>query len=175
MTETIRVRPPQDGDDAGLARLYPRAFPGEDLLPLVMRLHREVPGLVALVACAGEAVVGHVAFTPCFVGARSEGVALLGPLAVQPAWQGRGIGSNLVRRGLAALRAEDVAAVLVLGDPAYYGRFGFGAETRILPPYDLPPEWRDAWQSLGLRPVPAPLAGRLSLPPPWQAPALWAP
>nr|WP_280517727.1 N-acetyltransferase [Falsirhodobacter halotolerans] len=49
----------------------------------------------------------------------------LAPIAVAPMWQGQGIGADLVR---AALSAAEGAAVFVLGDPAYYGRFGFSAE-----------------------------------------------
>jgi predicted N-acetyltransferase YhbS len=53
---------------------------------------------------------------------------LLGPLAVHPDCRGRGIGSALMRRGLAAARRRSYGAVLLVGDAPYYGRFGFSAE-----------------------------------------------
>ena len=65
--------------------------------------------------------------------------------------------------------------VCVLGDPAYYGRFGFEPDDRVAPPYPLPQEWRSAWQSLSLCGNDRPARGTLSVPPPWRQPALWAP
>ena len=65
--------------------------------------------------------------------------------------------------------------VYVLGDPAYYGRFGFRAESDVAPPYPLPAEWRGAWQSLTLGRDTPTLQGSLRVPPPWRRPELWAP
>ena len=101
--------------------------------------------------------------------------ALLGPLAVLPERQRQGLGSALVRAGLDALRDRGTRRVLVLGDPAYYARFGFAPERGTAAPYDLPEAWRDAWQSLALSDESAPKAKRLAVPAPWRDPALWAP
>ena len=101
--------------------------------------------------------------------------ALLGPLAVAPAWQRRGIGSAIVDVGLQRLMNEDVGVVCVLGDPAYYSRLGFAKDTLIEPPFPLPDEWRDAWQSQYLDDTSAPCSGELAVPPLWLQPALWAP
>lgn len=56
------------------------------------------------------------------------------------------------------------ARVYVLGDPAYYSRFGFEPDVNVRPPYPLPGEWRGAWQSLSLCDDAPPLHGTLSLP-----------
>jgi len=126
------------------------------------------------VALAAGAVAGHVVFARCAVGDDPEPVALLGPLAVAPAHQGRGLGSGLVRAGLDRMRGAGVARIFVLGDPAYYGRHGFAAERRVVPPYPLPEAWRDAWQSVRLDGAPPAPPGTLRVPVPWRRPALWA-
>jgi putative acetyltransferase len=82
---------------------------------------------LSLVAEIDGAVAGHVAFSPVTVSDGSAGWYGLGPIAVDPARQGRGIGSALVRTGLAHLRAAGASGAVLLGDPAYYGRFGFAA------------------------------------------------
>jgi putative acetyltransferase len=77
---------------------------------------------------AGCRLVGHVLFTPATVTPEhGEAVGLLGlaPVAVLPSCQGQGIGTMLVEIGLERLRAEGYPAVVVLGHPAYYPRFGF--------------------------------------------------
>ena len=137
------------------------------------RLLGDTPGVLSLVAVAGPALTGHAVFTPCSV--KDDAVALLGPLAVAPAWQKRGVGTALVQEGLERQRSAGVARVLVLGDPAYYGRFGFAAERSVAPPFAIPEAWRAAWQSIALREDARGLRGRLAVPPAWNKRALWAP
>ena len=74
--------------------------------------------------------------------------------------------------GLARLAEAAVRQVFVLGDPRFYGRLGFAAESQVLPPCPLPVAWRDAWQSRIIAGHPL-TPGRLSLPAPWHNPALW--
>lgn len=168
------IRPGMPADRAAIEAFYPAAFPEEDLLPLLRAL-LVADGVLSLVATADDGqVVGHVAFTDCSVADDAARAVLLGPLAVTPARQGRGIGSALVRAGLDRLAAAGPARVFVLGDPAYYGRFGFAAEAGVIPPYPLPDEWAGAWQSLALGGAGAPPPAPLSVPPVWQDPALWA-
>lgn len=101
--------------------------------------------------------------------------ALLGPAAVAPAWQGRSVGRDLVRFGLQRLKTENVAVVCALANPAYYGRLGFAPEVHVEPPFQLPREWADAWQSKCLDEAAAPCVGKLAVPPPWMRRDLWAP
>ncbi len=78
---------------------------------------------ISIVASETDRVVGHIAFSP--VGAGGVTGLGLAPLAVRAAHRRRGIGALLVREGLAACDAHDAGYVVVLGDPAYYARFGF--------------------------------------------------
>ena len=129
---------------------------------------------ISLVATIDSRIVGHVIFTKCGVFGHSVNTSLLGPLAVAPAWQRKGIGSTIVHAGLRLLEDSGVNLVLVLGDPAYYGRLGFLPESVVEPPFPLPPEWHGAWQSQYLGQPTTPYAGRLSVPSQWLQPALWA-
>jgi predicted N-acetyltransferase YhbS len=81
----------------------------------------------------------------------------------------------MVRGGLQRLENAGVTQVYVLGDPSYYGRLGFKTETRVTPPYELPPEWVGAWQSQSLVSATTPRSGMLLLPRAWLEPALWTP
>lgn len=174
MTDKIEIRESAPGDISLIEELYPDAFPDEDLLPLVRELLGEGTGILSLVALAGETLAGHIVFTMCGIAGEPGKAALLGPLAVAPARQRQGIGSALVRAGLQRLESAGVARVCVLGDPAYYGRFGFAPDARITPPYPLPEAWRDAWRSLGLHADDSALSGPLSVPTPWRRPELWS-
>lgn len=174
MPPDFAIRESVAADLSAIRRLYAEAFPEEDLQPLVTALLRNVPEALSLLAARDEAVIGHILFTPCRVAGSSVPVALLGPLAVAPRHQRRGLGGALIRDGLRRLEADSVVRVLVLGDPAYYGRLGFTAEADILPPYPLPREWAAAWQSIGLGAARPPVRGTLSVPQPWRQPALWA-
>lgn len=172
----VEIRQSRPDDLASIERLYPAAFPDEDLLPLVRHLLAEEPGILSLIAGAGDAIAGHILFTPCAITGSDAGAALLAPLAVAPEWQRKGIGSALIREGLSRLKRDGgVAHVYVLGDPAYYGRSEFKPETGVAPPYPLPGEYREAWQSLGLAAAPLPGHGTLVLPKVWMQPALWGP
>jgi predicted N-acetyltransferase YhbS len=95
---------------------------------------------VSLVATEKETVVGHVAFSPVTIDGRSDGWFGLGPVAVAPGRQGEGIGSALIEAGLARLRARGSNGCVVLGEAAYYRRFGFTAD-RSLRLAGVPPEY----------------------------------
>lgn len=174
MPGALHIRPAVVSDMPSLAELYRAAFPDEDLLPLVGELLKQSRGVLPLVAVEAGADVGHVAFTTCRIEGCRVTAALLGPLAVSPAAQRRGVGSALVREGLERLAQQGVARILVLGDPRYYTRLGFATETAIEPPYPLPAEWRAAWQSRRLGRDDTDCSGRLAVPPPWRRASLWA-
>jgi putative acetyltransferase len=170
----IDVRAALPDDQADVVSLYAAAFTEEDLTGLVAQLLHD-GDVLSLVASEGASLLGHIAFTRCGLETTDVRVALLGPLAVAPSSEGRGVGSALVTAGLARLDEAEIAKVLVLGDPRYYRRFGFARETAIEPPYPLPEAWQTAWQSrLGAGAVETP-AGRLVVPAPWRARELWAP
>ncbi|MBT8145240.1 MAG: N-acetyltransferase [Gammaproteobacteria bacterium] len=176
--DALPIRESIDKDLPAIVQLHRRAFADEDLVPLVEDLLGSDEGVMSLVAVIEDQIVGHVVFTHCNVPAFGNRAVLLGPLAVDPDVQRQGIGGRIVENGLQRLARDRVAVVFVLGDPAYYSRFGFSPEAFIEPPYPLPKElesWKDAWQSKYLTVPPATEKARLSVPRQWQRPELWAP
>lgn len=174
MAEGLLVRTSASADLAAIEALYPEAFPEEDLLPLVRELLGETAMAQSLVSVVEGRIVGHAAFTRC--GDLGDGLktSLLGPVAVAPLCQRRGVGGRMICSGFQRLEEEGVDRVFVLGDPAYYGRFGFQADASVEPPYPLPAEWVGAWQSKPLSGSVQTCAGTLSVPAPWRHPELWA-
>lgn len=175
MTDGLHIRTGGPEDGPAIELLTRHAFPDEDLVPLVRDLLASEAPVMPLLAQVDGRLVGYVFFTPCGIDDSPVRLALLGPLAVAPDMQRQGIGSQIVRAGLERQAKSGVARVLVLGDPNYYTRFAFVAETGVLPPYALPPEWNEAWQSLVLAGASEPLAGQLTVHKPWRQKALWAP
>ena len=118
------VRPERPGDEPAIRAVLVGAFPTDAEARLV-ELLREAGNLpVSLVAeCDGE-VVGHVGFSPVVTGAGAIGAGLA-PLAVRGRDRRRGIGGMLIASGLSACRDAGFGWVVVLGEPHYYGRFGF--------------------------------------------------
>jgi len=169
MTDALVIRAARSLDRVGIERVYAAAFEGEELRPLLRRLLSPSAPTLSLVATARGRVAGHVGFTLCRVTGRRTPAWLLGPLAVTPALQRRGIGGGLIRAGLQRLPG---GVLLVLGDPAYYSRFGFGREDAIRPPYPLPADWAEAWRAIRLDGATG--GGRLIVPAPWRSSALWS-
>ena len=175
MSDKLEIRESTRDDSAAIESLYPEAFPEEDLLPLVRGLLNDTLVAISLVGAIDTRIVGHAIFTKCGVVGNGVNAALLGPLAVAPAWQRQGIGTAIVHAGLRRLEDEDVNRIFVLGDPAYYGRLGFLPESLVEPPFPLPAEYDGAWQSQNLGETTPSCAGILSVPAQWLQPALWSP
>jgi len=175
VTRTVDIRESATHDLTEIELLYPLAFPDEDLLPLVRDLLPDTLNVLSLVATIGSQLAGHVVFTRSRIAEQDESAALLGPLAVSPIFQRQGVGGALIRAGLRRLEHENVDRVFVLGDPAYYGRFGFQPGAAAMPPCPLPAEWQNAWQSLSLTGSDLSRPGRLNLPDQWLQPSLWLP
>ena len=173
--DRFEIRESVPADCASLESLYPRAFPDEDLLPLVRDLLRDAVSCLSLVATTGSRIVGHIVFTRCGIEGSVAEVSLLGPLAVAPADQRQGVGTALVQAGVRRISDSGATVVCVLGDPGYYSRLGFEPEPLIRPPYPLPDEWQGAWQSRWLGDNTNRNAEKLLVPSPWLQPALWAP
>jgi putative acetyltransferase len=169
----FEIRDAASSDIGTLEALYPLAFPDEDLLPIVRALHSMPNDALSLVAVVDSRIVGQLYFSRCGVG--SAKCALLGPLAVLPERQREGVGTALVTAGLDRMKEKGATAACVLGDPAYYRRFGFRPDARIEPPYRLPEEWSEAWQSKYLGDADATCAGKLEVPAPWMQESLWLP
>ncbi|MDG4670939.1 N-acetyltransferase [Shinella sp. 838] len=95
---------------------------------------------LSLVMEADGAIVGHVAFSPVTVSDGSTDWYGLGPISVDPARQGEGIGGRLIGEGLQRLKALGATGCVLLGDPAYYSRFGFVADPKLTLD-GVPPEY----------------------------------
>ncbi len=80
---------------------------------------------ISLVAEFDGSVVGHIALSRAQIGDTASGWYLLGPVAVRPDFQGQGIGRALIEAGLGALRSKGAHGCVLVGDPAFYTRFGF--------------------------------------------------
>lgn len=159
-TAVIREAGKPDAD--ALDRLYTAAFPTDAEAKLVRLLHRRREAFVSLVAEVGGQVVAHAALSPVELADQPalRGLAGLGPVAVDPIWQGRGLGSAVVRAALREAETAGVRAVFVLGEPAYYGRFGF--EPAAAHGFSSDYEAGEAFQVRVLRgPLPEHLRGRV--------------
>lgn len=139
------VRPEHAADIDAIRRLTETAFrtaphaDGTEHL-IIDRLRAAGALTLSLVAEAEGAVVGHAAFSPVAVSDGSLGWFGLGPISVDPARQGEGIGGTLVREGLRQLQARGASGCVLLGDPGYYGRFGFETDSRLTLD-GVPPEY----------------------------------
>ena len=107
------------------------AFGRSDEAELVRRLREDGDVVLELAAFEGDLVLGHILFAALTVEPATIRVAALAPVSVLPARQKQGIGSALIREGLARCGALRFDACAVLGDPDYYARFGFRLDTAV--------------------------------------------
>ncbi|MBU9856302.1 GNAT family N-acetyltransferase [Rahnella bonaserana] len=120
----IRTEIPVDA--AGIDRLLRASFPTGAEADLVQELREDGLLTLGVVATDDEGgVVGYVAFCPVDIRGEDRNWVGLAPLAVDESLRGQGLGEKLVYEGLDSLNEFSYAAVVVLGDPAYYQRFGF--------------------------------------------------
>lgn len=135
---SVSIRGETSVDEDAIRVLTSRAFEGrpysDGTEPLVIDLLRAASALsLSLVAVHDRAIVGHIAFSE--VGPDTErGWFALGPVSVEPSLQGRGVGSQLIEAGLHLLRERGATGCVLLGDPRYYGRFGFVVTPQCAPP-----------------------------------------
>jgi putative acetyltransferase len=136
----LTIRPERDGDAEGIRAVTTAAFPTEAEANLVDALRRQQAAVISVVAAAGSRVVGHILFSRVIVDGADARMLGLAPMAVLPELQRQGIGSELVRAGLDASRDRGAAAVVVVGHPAFYPRFGFVPASRfgLRCEYDVP-------------------------------------
>jgi putative acetyltransferase len=168
----VLIRREVAGDADVIRAITAAAFarPGQD--PPEARLVDELraspawlPELSLVAATPTGEVLGHVLCTRGHVGRAP--VLALGPLTVRPDSQGRGVGSGLMHAVLGAADALGEPLVALLGDPAFYGRFGFqlGAVYQITPPE---PEWRPHFQVRVLTGYQPSLRGMFTYPEPFE-------
>jgi putative acetyltransferase len=120
----ISIRPEREGDAAAIYAVHAASFPSDAEARLVDLLRAGNYLCVSLVAELDGNIIGHIAFSPVTTPNGVVGAGLA-PVAVVPPHQRRGVAAELVRVGLAACRAAGCGWAVVLGEPAYYSRFGF--------------------------------------------------
>ena len=114
------IRPERPEDHEQVRVVNDRAFGQPDEGAIVSAVRRRGVPIISLVASDADQLVGHILFTPVTLAPAAERrLCGLGPMAVLPAHQGRGIGSRLVRDGLEACRLAGYHAVVVVGYPSY--------------------------------------------------------
>lgn len=95
---------------------------------------------LGLTATQDDKIVGYIAFSPVLIASVQQQWYGLGPVAVLPANQNKGIGALLIKEGLRLLKQSQAAGVVVLGDTHYYTKFGFKHDPRLTLK-DVPPEY----------------------------------
>jgi len=130
----MNIRLAQETDLDSILKVVETAFSDEEnqvIMNFVQELSSEntSPSIKSLVAEVDNQVIGYVSYSPILLKSDSSIVGyILAPLAVSPEHQKQGVGSNLINFGIDLLTKDGVWVLLVYGDPAFYGRFGFKEE-----------------------------------------------
>ena len=153
MTAPLVIRVEQPGDIPHIRDILAHAFGQRAEADLVDQLRADGDALTSLVAVGenGE-LVGHILFSRLPIEGpkgRVTQATALAPLAVRPEHQRKGVGSALTKAGIRACAARGLAAIIVVGDPKFYRRFGFSAAAarNLASPYP-----GDAFMALELKP-----------------------
>ncbi len=130
----------EDQDDiATIHALTAAAFAGmpfsNQTEPAIVDGLRDAGALaLSLVAVIDDNLSGHIAFSPVTINGQDVSWFGLGPVSVWPEIQRGGIGTALIKEGLKRLRAQGAKGCVLLGDPSYYGRFGFKSSPELTYP-----------------------------------------
>ena len=138
----LRHERPEDISD--IRKVNKAAFETKAEADLVDSLRIKDAHIISIVAIDDTKIIGHILFSPVTIESNESIIPVLGlaPMAVLPEYQRKGVGSKLVEMGLNECLKKDYKAVVVLGYPKYYPRFGFvpSVEYNIRSEYDVPPE-----------------------------------
>ena len=137
----MRIRREAASDHAAIRAVNNAAFETPVEADIVEELRSNGVRLDSLVADVDGAIVGHALFSPAVLAAHPQlKIMGLGPMSVVPDQQRKGIGSALVREGLKRCKELGYLAVIVIGHPQYYPRFGFvpAVRYRMRSQYDVP-------------------------------------
>ncbi len=141
----VSIRPEAPGDEATIFALTRAAFADMEFSDgdeqhVVTRLRDAGDLTLSLVAEDEARIVGHIAFSPVTISDGAQDWFGLGPVSVLPQMHHRGVGSALIRRGIADMRERGAKGIVLLGSNVYYPRFGFVHEPQLAFP-GPPPEY----------------------------------
>jgi putative acetyltransferase len=140
----MNIREEQLSDIEKIWEVNTEAFETKAEANLVNALRDSGCTFISLVAETEAKVVGHILFTPVVLTGNENKLKIMGlaPMAVLSQYQNKGIGSNLVKAGLEHCQSLGYDAVVVLGHPGYYPKFGFVPSVKygIKSEYDVPDE-----------------------------------
>ncbi|WP_108945753.1 GNAT family N-acetyltransferase [Shewanella halifaxensis] len=145
----MKIRTETDNDVGEIAALTYQAFenhphhepgakPTEHLI--VERLRNQHALSLSLVAEDESGIIGHIAFSAVMINGEPCNWFGLGPVSVQPNRQNEGIGKALINQAMAIMQQQGANGVVLLGEPQYYGHFGFKADSKLTLA-DVPPEY----------------------------------
>ena len=122
------IRPEQPVDIPIIRVLNEQASGRPDEGKIIDAVRQRDEPIISLVAVEDDQIVGHILFSPVTIQSptATHQAGGLGPVAVRPDHQRRGIGGHLIKHGLRECREAGYGVVVVLGHPSYYARFGFG-------------------------------------------------
>ncbi|MGB0920822.1 MAG: GNAT family N-acetyltransferase [Alphaproteobacteria bacterium] len=140
----ITIRPENPADIPAIYEVEKAAFGQADEANLVNAIRGSDGITLSLVAEMDDRLVGHILFSPAWIGDHDIVGAGLGPLAVHPDFQKTGVGAALTHAGLAALRQRQVPFSFLLGHPTYYPKFGYKPASPLGLECPFGPA-RDAW------------------------------
>ncbi len=121
----FEIRPETEADLKAIHRLHTQCFPTGAEANLVDQLRKDKDLAISLCAIAGDQIIGHVAFSKMIAPFKALGLA---PVSVAQELRKQGVAHDLIRTGLIHAKEQGYDAAFVLGDPAYYTRFGFLVE-----------------------------------------------
>ncbi|MDN3615768.1 GNAT family N-acetyltransferase [Vibrio gallaecicus] len=139
----MKIRAENHSDITEIETLIYRAFenhphhePGaKPTEHLIVNKLRDAKALSLSIVCKDQTgIIGHIAFSPILINGEESVWYGLGPVSVMPERQGEGIGGALIREGLSRLKTQGIESVVLLGEPKYYGRFGFESQPNLTLP-----------------------------------------
>lgn len=135
----IKICEEQSQDIKAIREVNIRAFDQNQEADLVDKLRQNCDDLMSLVAIIQNQIVGHILFSLAKIESEDKTIRgmALAPMAVLPEYQRQGIGSELIRTGIARLKSKGCPFIIVLGHAEYYPRFGFKPASR----YGIRSEW----------------------------------
>jgi putative acetyltransferase len=148
----VLIRREEPKDLAAVHSLNASVFGSPAEANLVDTLRKQAHPVISLIAEDSNTVVGHIMFSPVALSGHPElKIMGLAPMAVEPTHQNQGIGTALGRAGLEQCKGLGYGAVVVLGHPRYYPRFGFSPASNfgISCEYDAP---KEAFMAFELQP-----------------------